>query len=119
MALFEKIPESEKLFFNAQYAVKKQLQLGLEKAALRLIEKLEESSPDDKETSKNKYKRSWKINRRYKNMRIVFNSKVVIGKSGEEIPLSNILEIEKPHMRSTFDNLVDELADIIFNEIKF
>ncbi|WMJ23457.1 hypothetical protein RBG61_01965 [Paludicola sp. MB14-C6] len=118
MALFETLDDSEKLLYNTQHAVKVSLNRGLDKAAEYLKGKLEQNSPDDKKTKSKKYKRQWKINRRYKNMRILYNAKMVNSPDGE-IPLSNILEIQSPHMRKTFDDCADELADIILNEIEF
>ncbi len=118
MALYETLDDKEKLLYNVQHAVKTSLNRGLDKAAEYLKGKLEENSPDDLKTKSKKYKNSWKINRRYKNMRIVFNSKMVNSPEGE-IPLSNILETHNPHMRKTFDDCVDECADIILNEIEF
>lgn len=118
MALYQKIDDSEKLLFNMEYTANLQLRRGLDKAAERLKQELEERSPDNPKTKTNKYKKSWKINRRYKFMRVLHNTKMVDSPEGE-IPLSGILEIEKPHMRKAYDDIVDELTDIILDEIQF
>lgn len=113
-----KIDDSEKLLYNMEYTAKLQMRRGLDKAAERLKQELEINSPDDPKTKTNKYKKSWKIDRRFKDIRILRNTKMVDSAKGE-VPLSNILEKEQPHMRTTYDNMVDDLTDIIFNEIQF
>lgn len=118
MALHNTIPDAEKLLFNIQYAVKSQVNRGLDKAAEKLIERLNEKSPSNKKTTKNKYRTSWKMSRRYRYMRIIYNTKTVSGSRGE-IPLVNILEADGEYASDVFEGMRDELADIILSEIQF
>lgn len=111
--------QAARISADIEYAVKKQLNIGLDKASDRLVQGLEQNSPSNPKTTKNKYKNSWKVNRKYKNVRYVGNTKTVKGERGN-IPLSNLLEVgesKQPHIRSTYDKMEDELADIVINEL--
>lgn len=98
------------------------LENGLNKAADRLVEEFEQSplTPDNPETSENKYRKSFKVKRQYKKHRYVGSTKTVKN-GGEDVPLSNMLEYgvyAQPHMRQIYDGVEKELGDIVIIEIK-
>lgn len=103
-----------------ELAVRQRLDIGLDKAADRLMDELEKNSPSDPHSKGKKYKFSWMVNRKYKNIRYVGNTKTVKGTKGEDIPLSNILEYDenKGHfIRNTYDSLESELINIVLDEL--
>lgn len=92
---------------------------ALDVGAKVLIRNLKANSPKDK----GEFANSWKAKPKYyKLTRYVGNTKIVKGRSEEEIPLSNILEYStthaKPFIKRTYDNSVDQIASAIVNEIK-
>ncbi len=93
---------------------------GVTAAEKVLIKNLKEASP--KRTGE--YAKSWKgKGKKYKLVRYVGNTKTVIGKKGNEIALSNLLEYnpKSKHqglIKRTYENSIDEMAEAIVNVIK-
>lgn len=96
--------------------VNEQLNKGLDNAAEKYLSALSENSPSSKR-NRNKYKSSWKVSRRYHNMRIIHNTKKVDSPNGK-IPLVNILEPEGRFAQDLLEKMRPELTDIILNELK-
>ena len=100
-------------------ALRQKIDRGLDRASQRLLQVLIANAPSNPNTTTNKYKDSFHINRTYKNVRYIGNTKV-IKRGGSEIPLSNLLEYQgnhEGHMRRAYDQVEDELIAIILSEL--
>lgn len=112
----------EKILRDYYGQVNRQLEKGLDRAADRLVQELERSplTPDNPKTTTNKYRKSFRVKRKYKKHRYVGSIKTV-RYNGSDVPLSSILEYGengKPHLRLIFDGVEEELKDIIIDTMK-
>ena len=95
---------------------------GMDAAENVLIVELKAATPGSEPHRKNLAK-GWKgTKRKYKLARFVGNSVTVKGKSGKDIPLTNVLEYStehgKPFIKKTFESSIERMAAAAVAEIK-
>ena len=113
--------ECENIFKEFTHAQFKKRQTALQAGAEVLVKRLEAASPKSSSNNSDSYSGCWKISSKYKNMRVVGNTKIAKPSkayAGKRIPLSNILEYgeRSPHrglIRRTFEESKEEIFQAI------
>lgn len=98
-------------------------EIALDKASDFLLEKLEQNSPYDPNSTGQHFKDSWTRTDKYRGVRYIGNSKVGSKNKeyGGDIPLSNLIEFSskgKPFIRRTFEENKEQIIKIIKGELE-